>query len=57
MLKSILEQDFPIFGDGLLNKALAKAHENGWLHPETLPSGKSMNIVTVVNLLEQDYCE
>ena len=57
MLKSILEQDFPIFGDGPLNKALEEAHENDWAQPGTSPPAIKMNIVTLVNLLEQDFCE
>ncbi|MBI2109410.1 MAG: hypothetical protein HYT93_04555 [Parcubacteria group bacterium] len=57
MLQGIIEQNFPLFGDGPLNKALEEAHENDWEQPGTPPSTEKMDIITIVNLLEQDYCE
>ena len=57
MLKGILTGEFPVFSDMPLQRELEKSHENGWIQPTMLPSPEEMDIVTIINLLEQDYYE
>ncbi len=52
----ILNDHNPTLAEARVRTMLEHEHENGWVQPKTL-FHKSMDIVTIINLLEQDFCE